>query len=312
MPPGGVAMNNELGKALKDFRIKLLPEYSNETLLRASRRMTYFASFMDIYHLDEEEIYEYCDNQLSLGKMKKSLRLEMEDLARWCKYTNQKVDLPHFKKEAAAEPWFPTDEEYQRVLETCIKKQKELIRDAKKQDEHVRKWKRIELIIRMLGEGGMRVSELARINIQDLSERGVFIRSSKKEKNRNVALMPYTIDLIRDYIETYRYSSDKALLTGKTGRLTTAIIRKEVKESGHAAGIDKLHPHALRHYCATFLLKNGVDLRKIQIHMGHSDIQSTTMYTHMISSNVQEEIYELYSSVRMPGFFRYEEEVVYV
>ena len=45
---------------------------------------------------------------------------------------------------------------------------------------------------------------------------------------------------------------------------------------------------------------------------GHADIQSTTMYTHLISSNVQEEIYELYSSVRMPGFFRYEEEVVYV
>ena len=124
MPHGdSVMINDSLEKALKDFRIKLLPEYSSETLLRASRRMTYFSSFMDIFHLDEEEIYEYCDEQLSLGKMKKSLRLEMEDLARWCKYTNQKIDLPHFKKEVAGEPWFPTDEEYQRVLETCIQKQ---------------------------------------------------------------------------------------------------------------------------------------------------------------------------------------------
>ena len=304
-------MNNELEKALKDFRIKLLPEYSAETLLRASRRIKYFSSFMDVFHLDEEKIYEYCDAQILNGKMKKSLRLEMEDLARWCKYTRQDIDLPHFKKEPAGEPWFPTDKEYNAILEACIQKQKEVIRDAKKQDDHVKKWKRIEIIIRMLAEGGMRVSELARINIENLSDKGVFIRSSKKEKNRNVALTPYTIDLIKEYIEKYRYNSDKALLTGKIGRLTPAIIRNEVKEAGIAAGVDKLHPHALRHYCATFLLRNGVDIRKIQIHLGHSDIQSTTLYTHMISSTVQEDIYELYSSVRMPGFFRFEEEIVY-
>lgn len=304
-------MNDDLKNSLKDFRIKLLPEYSRETLLRASRRIEYFASFMDVYHLDDEKIYEYCDMQLTGGKMKKSLRLEMEDLARWCRYTGQKVDLPHFKKEPSAEPWFPTDEEYARILETCIKKQNEIIRDTKKQDDHIRKWKRLELIIRILAEGGMRVSELARINSENLSEKGVFIRSSKKEKNRYVALTPYTLDLLREYIEKYRYNSDKALLTGQTGRLTPAIIRNEVKEAGVASGVDKLHPHALRHYCATFLLRNGVDLRKIQIHMGHSDIQSTTLYTHMISSAVQEDIYELYSWVRMPGFFRIEEEVVY-
>ena len=122
-----------------------------------------------------------------------------------------------------------------------------------------------------------------------------------------------TIEILKDYIKNYRINSDPyALIATRNEILITGIIEQEIKEAGKRAEIYALHPHALRHYCATFLLKNPVDLRKIQIHMGHSDIQSTTLYTHMISSNVQEEIYELYSSVRMPGFFRYEEEVVYV
>jgi hypothetical protein len=88
----------------------------------------------------------------------------------------------------------------------------------------------------MLAEGGMRVSELVRVNIQDITDKGLFIRASKREKNRFVALSPRTIDMLRDFIINVRQKTDeKALITGDYGRMSTAMIRKDVKQMGKMA-----------------------------------------------------------------------------
>ena len=130
------------------------------------------------------------------------------------------------------------------------------------------------------------------------------MRSSKKEKTRVVALSPDTLKLIKTYILNFMPKTDlKALFTGEYGRLSTTMVRKNVKEAGKKAGVEELHPHALRHFCATRLLKAGIDLRKIQIHLGHSDISSTTLYTHLMTSEVQKEINELYGSIDGDDFF---------
>ena len=161
-----------------------------------------------------------------------------------------------------------------------------------------------------MAEGGMRVSELLRMNLDERRDRGYFIRSSKKEKDRFVGLSPSTLEMLDRYVAEFRQKTDpKALWTGDYGRLKSAVIRKLVKEAGIAAGIPQLHPHALRHYCATTLLKSGLDMRKIQIHLGHRSIESTQRYTHLLSSDVQVEVYELYSSVRVPDFFESEEAI---
>jgi integrase len=83
----------------------------------------------------------------------------------------------------------------------------------------------------------MRVSELVRINRDDVSEKGLFIKSPKKEKNRLVALAPDTIESIHKYIMGYRPDTDqKALFTGDYGRLTVAMLRKYMKQAGKASG----------------------------------------------------------------------------
>ena len=295
---------NDLDKKLKDFRVKMLPEYSMETLKRASRCIERFSRLgLDVFGLDMEWIYEYCSRELEHGKMKKSLRSEMEDLQRWALYTDQNIKLPHFKKEPDPDPWLPTEEQYSRILEACTIRMHTKIRDCMKQKEHERKWFTIGLIIKVFGEGGMRVSELVRINRDDVSEKGLFIRSSKKEKNRLVALAPDTIESIHKYILNYRPETDqKALFTGDYGRLTAAMLRKYMKQAGKASGVGELHPHALRHFCATRLLKSGIDIRKIQIHLGHSDIASTTVYTHHRGSDVYVEIHDLYINMKNEGF----------
>ena len=189
-------------------------------------------------------------------------------------------------------------------------KQREKIRDYLKQREHELKWLRARLIIRVLGESCVRVSELVRINVEDMSEKGFFNRSSKREKNRFVAVSPATVALAHEYISARNKPGERALFDGDYGRLKTAVIRNIVSEAGKAAGVKRLHPHALRHFGATRLLRAGLDLRKIQAHLGHASIQSTQLYTHLISSDVQAEIYDIYASMREPGFFLVEAEAL--
>ena len=191
----------------------------------------------------------------------------MEDLRRWVEYT-QKITLPHFKKEPDMEVWFPARTELQKIIEVCRREQKRQIRDIKKQAEHIVKWHRIETEIMLFSDGGMRVSELVRANLKELSKKGLLIRSSKNEANRNVALSDKTIEILKDYIKNYRINSDPyALITGRKGRLTTGIIEQEIKEAGKKAEIYALHPHVLRHYCATNLLEKGLNIRKLQVYL---------------------------------------------
>ncbi len=305
-------MNQEYFAAkLKEFRIKMLPQYSRETLDRNVRRIEQLSRRgMDPFSVEESWVFEYCAGELEHSKKRNSLRLEMEDLKRWVEFTGQAIRIPKFTKEAEQDPWFPTTEEYREVLKTCSLNFKGRIRDWLKQTEHERKWYRTALIIRVLAEGGMRSSELVRMNLDERREQGYFIRSSKRERDRFVALSPATLEMLDRYIQQYRQNTDrKALWTSDYGRLRTAVVRSLVKEAGKAANVPQLHPHALRHYCATQLMKSGIDLRKIQIHLGHASIQSTQRYTHMLSQDVQAEIYEIYSRVREPDFFENEEAI---
>ncbi len=76
----------------------------------------------------------------------------------------------------------------------------------------------------------------------------------------------------------------KTLRTGEYWSLNAAVVRKHLNEAGTAAGIPQLHTHTLRHFRAKKLLKSGIDMRNLQIHLGHSSIQSTQMYIHLICS----------------------------
>ena len=301
----------KLIKALREFKVQLLPTNSPETIRRNVSRVAMFARRgMDPFNIDETWLWEYCASQLEASKKKNSMRIEMNDLARWVDFTGQTVRIPKFKREAEQDPWFPSEQEYKEVLRTCSLKFKESLRDYLREPAHQRKWFKTALIIRVLAEGGMRVSELLKMNLDERREKGYFIRSSKGEKDRFVALSPSTLEMIDRYVKEFRENTDmKALWTGEYGRLKPAVIRKLVKEAGIAAGVAQLHPHAMRHYCATRLLKMGVDMRKVQIHLGHGSIKSTQRYTHMLSSDVQGEIYDLYSGVREHDFFEYEEAI---
>ncbi len=145
-------------------------------------------------------------------------------------------------------------------------------------------------ILELLYASGLRVSELvnARLEFLDLDQRIIRV-TGKGNKTRLVPVGSKACDAIRAYLERARPESvtkktgSEIFLSTRGGRkLTTVRIWQIVKETAKRAGLDiNVYPHLLRHSFATHLLSNGADLRIIQELLGHADIATTQIYTHV-------------------------------
>ena len=142
---------------------------------------------------------------------------------------------------------------------------------------------------------GLRVSELCGLDCDriDLSE-GFILVMGKGRKERAVPLSGTAAESLSVYLEQGRPSlakqASKALfLNARGGRLSRQSVFKLVQREGLKIGVKNLHPHSLRHSCATHMLDGGADLRLIQDMLGHSDISTTQIYTHVQRSHIREE-----------------------
>jgi len=139
-------------------------------------------------------------------------------------------------------------------------------------------------ILATLYATGLRVSELCQLQGTDIdSQRMVInVRQGKGQRDRLVMLSPDLLPLLRRYWKLYQLHS--WLFPGP--RVTEPITRDGVaficKQAGHAAQLTKaIYPHLLRHSFATHLLEAGVDLRHIQLLLGHASLRSTSLYLHV-------------------------------
>lgn len=156
-------------------------------------------------------------------------------------------------------------------------------------------------MLELLYATGMRVSELINIEVEDVNLMMGFVKVfGKGNKERIVPLGETVIDYLTYYIQNIRPQLLKKTVThtlflnmhGKA--LTRQGVWKILKQMGVKAGITKrLTPHTLRHSFATHLLENGADLRAVQEMLGHSDISTTQLYTHVSSAQIRQ-IYHQY------------------
>ncbi|WP_313383689.1 site-specific tyrosine recombinase XerD [Chishuiella sp.] len=154
-------------------------------------------------------------------------------------------------------------------------------------------------IIETLYGCGLRVSELINLKISDLFFNDGFIRViGKGNKQRLVPISDYTIKYINLYKENIRTHipikegfEDFVFLNRRGKNLTRVMIFTIVKELSIIAGIKKtISPHTFRHSFATHLLKNGADLRAIQLMLGHESITTTEIYTHVDQAFIRDAI----------------------
>lgn len=148
------------------------------------------------------------------------------------------------------------------------------------------------LVIELFYATGMRISELATLKVEDLDFEGGWVRVfGKGSKERFVPLNAAVQELLKEYIRIKKLSVSGFLFSTKGRNLPMSRqgIWKIVKKTAESAGLKKnIKPHSLRHTFATHLLENGADLRSIQVLLGHSNIDTTQIYTHVNRKNIRE------------------------
>lgn len=156
---------------------------------------------------------------------------------------------------------------------------------------------RDKAMLELLYASGIRVSELVSLNLDDLNLGMGFIRCiGKGSKERIVPVGRIALEWLDRYIQTARlkllgeHRIEQALFLNRYGRrLTRQGFWKIIKQYAQEAGIDKdITPHTLRHSFATHLLENGADLRAVQEMLGHADISTTQIYTHVTKVRMKE------------------------
>ncbi|MBL8397528.1 MAG: site-specific tyrosine recombinase XerD [Candidatus Accumulibacter sp.] len=137
---------------------------------------------------------------------------------------------------------------------------------------------------------GLRVSELVGLKLHEINlEMGVVRVFGKGGKERLVPLGEQAVDRLRHYLAEARPAllvarqSDDLFVTGRGAAMTRQAFWQLIKRYAVVAGIDpaRLSPHVLRHAFATHLLNHGADLRVVQLMLGHADISTTQIYTHI-------------------------------
>lgn len=151
-------------------------------------------------------------------------------------------------------------------------------------------------ILELMYSSGLRASEVGAVELNDIIEEGGVIRiTGKGDKQRLVPMGTPALAAVHRYREHGRpVLADAAstppsrLFLSRTGRpLERVAVWQIVKKHATAAGLKDIHPHTLRHTFATHLLSGGADLRVVQDLLGHADISTTQIYTHVDSDRLR-------------------------
>jgi len=147
-----------------------------------------------------------------------------------------------------------------------------------------------KLMITLLYSAGLRVSELISLKVENLNfkEKVGYVKQGKGRKDRMFNLPENLLEILKSYADSQKEKNMGYLFSGRNPKLSARNIQKIVARASKKAGIEKeVHPHTLRHSFATHLLENGVDIRMIQELLGHNDLSTTQIYTHVSNEQIK-------------------------
>lgn len=283
-------MNDRLINDFKNY-LELERNYSNNTSLSYVKDVALFSDFIkkDLLLVDKKDIEKYIR---SLNKSSKTISHVISSLKSFYNYymrmgniksnPTDEIDRPKIEKKI---PEFLTLEEVSSLLNFEVNNEFEA---------------RNKAILELLYSSGLRISELTSLELSNIDLDECLVRvMGKGSKERIVPLGDYAIDALKEYIYFYRpmlnkNNSSYVFLNNRGGVLSRQFIFKVIKEECIKKGIRKnVSPHTLRHTFATHLLKNGADLRIIQELLGHENLSTTQIYTHLTNDKLKHD-YEDY------------------
>ena len=150
--------------------------------------------------------------------------------------------------------------------------------------------KKSKLMVSFIYSCGFRVSEIINLKVRDLdfNEKIGYVRQAKGKKDRLFNIPSFLLEELKKQYEKQKQKNQEYLFSGPKGKLSDRNIQKIVRIAAKRAGIEKpVHTHTLRHSFATHLLEDGVDIRKIQLLLGHSDLSTTQIYSHVSTEELK-------------------------
>ncbi|MFI3284860.1 MAG: tyrosine-type recombinase/integrase, partial [Erysipelotrichaceae bacterium] len=155
---------------------------------------------------------------------------------------------------------------------------------------------RNRVAIELIYACGLRVSELSDLKWSDIDDKEMLISILGKGKKRRIVpfypnLNKLLIRYRKEYYEIYKGEVDNVIINQKGHSMSVRYIQQVLQKQGvHANLTVQLHPHMLRHSFATHLLDNGMDLRMVQELLGHENLSTTQIYTHVSLDRLKEVI----------------------
>lgn len=191
-----------------------------------------------------------------------------------------RIKIPRIKSEAPKN--IPSEKEIAELLDSVVPDKPIRIRDR--------------AILELLYATGLRNAQLRRLTVGDLDlqDQKLFIDKFKGANNKVVPigewLLPFLLKYLNEARSLFASNGTDLLFPSKNGRLITqANLRDMIRKYRLRMGTAKrITPHTFRHCAATHLLKAGLDVRYVQKFLGHADIKSTLVYTHLITDDLQE------------------------
>ena len=246
----------------------------------------YYNDKKDTSDLMETDLYEFLKFELSLGKSVSTALRRLSStrsfylfLKKEGHYTGNIPEIETPKKPKHL-PNCLSEEEIDRLLEAPDMESPSGIRDR--------------AMLETMYASGLRVSELLNLKKGQVNlSKGIITVFGKGAKERKVPIADYAIDFIKKYVSEVRNKSEhkgsEYLFLNRSGEpLSRIYFFKQVRKYAELAGIDMtISPHTLRHSFATHLLNHGAQLRMVQGMLGHTNIATTQIYTHVSSEKLK-------------------------
>ncbi len=265
-------------------------KYSHNTIESYRRDLVKIDAYInkDVKDIDENDIKKYLKYLTNSNESKKTIARNISALRSYYKFlmiekivtTNpmENIELPKLNKSL---PKVLDEDEVEKLLDINLT-------DAFSY--------RNKAMLELMYATGLRVSELVNLKIHDIDFDMAIVRTmGKGSKERIIPIGEYALEYLKIYLCDYRGSmlkreyNDYLFLNNHGKAITRQGFFKILKKIAEEKGIKKdLSPHTLRHSFSTHLLNHGADLRSIQELLGHSDISTTQIYTHVSNQQLRD------------------------
>jgi integrase/recombinase XerC len=288
-----------LRESLEKFldHLRLIKQASAHTLRNYRLDLTSFLDFLDGRQVDRKLLRSYFSKLHEEGCARRTVLRRLSSLRSYFKHlVKEKVIVVN-----------PMDELQRPKLDKTLPKTltlEEIKHFFSQPDVETLTGLRDRAIMELFYSSGLRLNELAQLSRNDIDWKGRRIKvRGKGKKERLVPVTPNAFDWLKRYLDCpFRYqdherqqaeADPEAVFLNRWGkRLTPRSIDRLFKEYLRSSGLaGRLTPHALRHSIATHLLEKGMDLKTIQVLLGHSALTTTTIYTQ-VSTRLRRETYE--------------------